>query len=83
MFEGAKPRWWVKTCERFFQYYRVVESQRINLTTTYFNDMADAWFQGWNKVRDETNWANFVEEFCVRFGEKPIIDTIEEFNKLK
>ena len=45
--------------------------------------MADAWFQGWNKVKDETNWADFVEDFCVRFGEKPMIDTIEEFNKFK
>ena len=62
----------VRSCERFFQYYHVAESQWINLASAYFNDMADAWFQGWNKVRDKTNWVDLVEDFCVRFGEKPM-----------
>ena len=53
MFKGVKPRWWVRRCERFLQYY-MAENQKINLDTAYFNDMADAWFQDWDKVRVET-----------------------------
>ena len=25
VFEGLKPRWWIHRCERFFQFYNVVE----------------------------------------------------------
>ena len=28
-------------------------------------------------------WIDFVEELCIRFGERNITDVIEEFNKLK
>ena len=34
-------------------------------------------------MRVEINCTEFVEDFCVRFGEKPMTDIIEEFNKLK
>lgn len=30
MFEGKKPRWWVRRCGRFFQFYRIPEDQKIN-----------------------------------------------------
>ena len=61
----------------------MAETQKINLAAAYFNDIADAWYQGWNKVRVEANWTKFVEDLCDRFGEKSMADTIEEFNKLK
>ena len=61
----------------------MAENQKINLATAYFNDMVDAWFQGWDRVRVETNWTEFVEDFCVTFGKKSMTNTIEEFNNLK
>ena len=34
-------------------------------------------------MRDEATWAEFVEDLCDRFGEQSMVDTIEDFNKLK
>lgn len=82
-FDGDKPRWWIRQCERFFHYYWVVECQKVNLAVAYLNDMADPWFQGWSKRRTKLNWQEFVEDFCVRFGKRTMTDTIEEFNKLR
>ena len=28
-------------------------------------------------------WIDFAEEFCIRFGERNMVDIVEEFNKLK
>jgi len=28
-------------------------------------------------------WIDFAEELCVQFGERNMVDVIEEFNKLK
>lgn len=55
IFEGDKPRWWIRRCERFFTCYQVVESQKVNLAATYLNDMVDAWFQGWSRLRNNFN----------------------------
>ena len=68
---------------RFFQFYNVIECQKVNLAAAYRNDIADSWYQGWSKMRIETNWTEFVEDLCVRFGERSTANVIEEFNKLK
>lgn len=83
MFEGIESRWWIRRCERFFQYYNITECQKISLAANYLKDMADAWYQGWIKLRNEANWTEFVEDFYYRFGEKNMINVIEEFNNLK
>lgn len=35
----------------FFQFYRILEDQKITLATAYLNEVADSWYQGW--VQDE------------------------------
>jgi len=53
------------------------------MTATYLNDVVDLWFQGWSGKRGEWRWPEFVEDLCMRFGEKTRIEIIEEFNKLR
>ena len=84
IFEGKKPRWWVRRCERLFQFYRIPENQKITLAAAYLNEVADSWYQGW--VQDEGmqgDWTNFLEGLYERFGEKNMADVVEEFSKLK
>jgi len=84
MFDRVKPRQWIRHCERFFQFYRVFEEQRVNLAATYLNDLVDFWYQGWIQDRgNDVNWTEFAEGLCEQFGERSMIDVIEEFNKLK
>ena len=84
MFDGMKSRWWIKRRERFFQFYRVLDEQKVNLAAGYLNDAVDSWFQGWIQAEGNGgNWVEFAKRLCKRFGERSMIDVIEEFNKLK
>lgn len=83
VFEGIHPRWWLRKCERLFDWYNVPGIQRVGLAATYFNEVVDAWFQGCLSIRREYTWEEFSEKLCERFGERSVADTIEEFNKLR
>jgi len=64
LFEGSKLSWWIRRCERFFQFYGVIENQRINIATAYLNDTADAWFQEWYRSRGmNARWIDFAEDY--------------------
>ena len=83
IFEGDKPRWWIRQCERFFHHYQVAENQKVNLAVAYLNDIADAWFQAWSQMRNVCRWQEFEKNLCEQFGEQSMVDVVEEFNKLK
>lgn len=84
IFDGSKPRWWVRRCERFFELYRIGEEQRVTMATAYLDDTADAWYQSWRQSEGGwVTWTKFSNELCGRFGERNLADTVEEFNKLK
>ena len=84
LFDGSKPRWWICQCEIFFQLYHISEVQRVTMAATYLDDMIDSWYQGWILARErEAGWNEFVEELCMRFGERSMSDVIEEFKMLK
>ena len=34
-------------------------------------------------MHPDSNWTDFVEEFCARFGDRNLVDVVEEFNKLR
>jgi len=44
VFEGINPRWWLRKCERMFDWYNILEGRRVTLVAAYFNDGVDAWF---------------------------------------
>ena len=63
--------------------YNIPDQQKVTLASSYLNDVGDAWFQGWIGVRDACQWAEFVEDLCEMFGDRTMIDVVEEFNKLR
>jgi len=83
LFNGSGPRWWIRRCERAFKWYGVEERQKVTIASAYLNDVGDAWFQRWSKVREECRWEEFTEEFYERFGDRGMADIVEEFNKLQ
>ena len=58
----------------------MAEKQKVNSAAAYLNDMADALFQGWSRLRTAFNWQEFANDFRDRFGERLMTDVIEEFN---
>lgn len=45
-FDGVNPRWWLRKCERMFDWYNIPEEQRVSLISAYFIEVVDAWYQG-------------------------------------
>ena len=83
LFDGHNPRWWARCCARVFSLHNVAEAQKVTFVAAYLNDEGDTWFQGWSGVREDCSWEEFVEGLCERFGEKGMLDVVEEFNKLR
>ena len=69
LFDVLSPPWWIRRCKRVFEWYGVVERQKVTVAAVYLNDASDAWYQGWSKVRGECRWDEFAEELCERFGD--------------
>ena len=46
IFEGTKPRWWLRRCEKLFEIHQVPENQRVALAVAYLHDEGEVWFQG-------------------------------------
>jgi len=63
-FERDRPRWWVKQCERVFYQYRVAKREKVNMATVHLDDVADAWFQNWCRVKAKWSWPEFVSNLC-------------------
>ena len=40
-FDGVNPRWWLRKCERMFDWYNILEGQRVSLASAYFNEVID------------------------------------------
>jgi len=83
LFEGQNPQCWIRHCEKLFILYQIPEHQKITLASAYLNDVADSWFQGWNRSQMDSNWSDFVEEFYANFGDQNLVNVVEEFNKLR
>jgi len=75
-FERANPRWWLRKCERLFNWPNMPRGQSVSLAIAYFNEIMDIWFQGCLSVREDYTWEEFSEKFCERFRERSMVDTI-------
>ena len=83
VFDEIKPQWWIRRCEKLFNIHQIGDNQRVALAATFLNDMGDIWFQGCSGVREDHSWEELVRGLCERFGERRMVDIVEEFNKLK
>ena len=66
-----------------FEWYGVPEKQRVPLAAAYFNEVVDAWYQGSLRQGMIYTWEEFSEKLCEQFGERSMMDVVEEFNKLR
>ena len=60
-FDGENPRWWKKTCEKYFAMYDVEHSTWASYATIHFIGNAALWLQNVEAEHDIENW----EELCV------------------
>jgi len=44
VFEGVKPQWWWRSCDKLFEIHRVEENQNVVLAAVYLHDAGDIWY---------------------------------------
>ena len=42
LFDCLNPRWWIRRCERMFEWYEVAERQKVTMAAAYLNNAVDA-----------------------------------------
>lgn len=82
MFQGERPREWLRKCLKYFTVYQIPENQRMEVVEMYLEGRADIWYQGLKMEKENVTWEEFVDYVSRRFGDHGGKDIIEEFNKL-
>ena len=60
-FNGDNPKWWKKSCEKYFQLYNIQDSLWVDFATMHFKGNAALWLQTYEAMHSVANWA----ELCV------------------
>lgn len=82
-FEGQNSKSWIRKCQKYFDIYQILESQKLEIVAIYLERRADIWFQGFLVNKEQVSWQEFVHELCHRYENKGFEDTVGKFNKLK
>lgn len=82
-FNGDNPRWWKKTCEKYFAMYSVDHENWASYATIHFIGNAALWLQNIEADHDVENW----EELCVavhaKFGRDKHHRALEALERCK
>ena len=63
-FDVQNSRWWVRRYDRVFSLYNVADTQKMMIAAAHLNDVGDAWYHGWIRVKGDCAWEEFVEGLC-------------------
>ena len=55
-------------CERFFKYNKVLEPEKVGITSINLEGKALDWFQGFEALDNVLNWKTFSMDIATRFG---------------
>ncbi|XP_043700319.1 uncharacterized protein LOC122651046 [Telopea speciosissima] len=81
-FVGTDPTGWIFKAERFFDYHRTPDDQRLLISSFHMDDEALQWFQWMYRSAQFTTWAQFTRALEVRFGPTEFDDPQASLAKL-
>ncbi|OIT28758.1 hypothetical protein A4A49_55634 [Nicotiana attenuata] len=69
-FDEGDPRSWLRKCERYFHYNRIIDpQQKLDTAVVHLNGRAESWFFSHQLSSEMVRWPDFVEEICKRFND--------------
>ncbi|XP_061370333.1 uncharacterized protein LOC133313043 [Gastrolobium bilobum] len=82
-FDGSSdPQDWIYQISQFFEYYDIVDEQRLKIAPFYFSGKALAWYRWLNKNTTIGSWEGFLQSLQVRFGPSELEDYQGKLAKL-
>ena len=60
-FDGDNPKWWKKSCEKYFRLYNVQNRLWLDFATMHFKGNAALWLQTYEALHSVATWP----ELCV------------------
>jgi hypothetical protein len=68
VFDGDNPKWWKKSCEKYFKLFHTDPDTWKDYATLYFAGQAKMWLQSVETKIEAMNWEEFCSFLCLRFG---------------
>ena len=80
-FRGGDPTPWVYKAIQFFQYYQILEEEKVIHASYHLDEEVLIWFQ--DCEHEIMNWNDFVRAVQMRFGRVTCDDPMETLTKLR
>lgn len=82
-FEGGDPTEWLYKVNKFFEYHKTPEAQKLSLTAIHLDGVASSWYQWMETNHLVRSWLDFEMQIQIRFGPSPYEDPNTQLAKLK
>ncbi|KAH0734303.1 hypothetical protein KY285_010010 [Solanum tuberosum] len=66
-FCGKNPELWIFQAERYFNFYKIEEDQKLNVASFYFDGEALGWYRWLFCNKQLAGWDHFVDKLIIRF----------------
>ncbi|KAH0743037.1 hypothetical protein KY290_031030 [Solanum tuberosum] len=66
-FCGENPKLWISQAERYFNFYKIEEDQKLNVASFYFDGEALEWYRWLFHNKQLAGWDHFVDKLMIRF----------------
>ena len=68
VFDGDNPKWWKKSCEKYFRLFNTDPDTWKDYATMYFAGQAKMWLQSVESKIESLSWEEFCTLVCLKFG---------------
>lgn len=67
-FDGEEVLNWIYRSEQFFKYYKISDSERLEIASIHFDGAVAPWYQMLEKEGKVTTWADLVDALQKAYG---------------
>lgn len=67
-FDGTEPLRWIFKINQYFEYYGILDNDRLTIASFYMEGRALAWFQYMTSNAQFTSWPAFLQALQTRFA---------------
>ncbi|RRT61228.1 hypothetical protein B296_00018971 [Ensete ventricosum] len=81
--EEGDPIGWISCAERYFQFYRIANTTRVEIVAIHLEGDAIQWFNWFKHTHEGLSWQRFKEGLLDRFGPTDFNSIDEQLTKIR
>lgn len=82
-FNGTNARFWVRKCNRYFNYYTTPDRDKVQVTALYFDEKVEWWFNNFIVGKAYVSWDELSRALLSKYDKLDYGQVIGLFNKLR